>query len=446
MGNVTDVQWSNPDGLLSLSASGGLGKVQILHAYSGTATVKCTWKYTLYYGDTAKSMSKYWSIKCTSNDVSISPTNVTMTVGQTIQLNYSHKMDKNVHLANAYFSSSSQNISVTRDGRVTALKEGPATVNVYSNVSTVSPYCSITIKDVKPTSVSIPPSKTVYIGEKFMLEPTYSPSNAYSHLTWYCNSNTGALTLSGNIYTAVKEGKAEAYCTTDNGLTSNTCKISVIKRVPTSLKLSEESITIRKGKTAKLSATVEPTNADFTLSWNSSNPNIATVKDDGTIEAIEKGSATIYITTDNGLKASCTVNVTDNDFYFVVLAKSGSETWFALDTKPEITYQNSKFKVSSTMLKLEFSSDSIEKFYLYTEEDNTTTGIETPIAENDSFYSFYISKARPGSTVFIYDSSGHLVGDGIIDPQGNVEYSLETFPTGIYIIKTETNTFKVIKK
>lgn len=74
------------------------------------------------------------------------------------------------------------------------------------------------------------------------------------------------------------------------------------------ISLSQTTITLDKGKTAALTATVAPENAtDKTVIWSTSNEKVATVSN-GTVTAVAKGTATI--TAKAGDKtATCTVTV-----------------------------------------------------------------------------------------------------------------------------------------
>lgn len=81
----------------------------------------------------------------------------------------------------------------------------------------------------------------------------------------------------------------------------------------TSLKLSSESLALQESGSDTLTATAEPadaTNKDVT--WESSDTDIATVSEDGTVTAVSAGRATITATAadGNGASASCEVTVT----------------------------------------------------------------------------------------------------------------------------------------
>lgn len=81
----------------------------------------------------------------------------------------------------------------------------------------------------------------------------------------------------------------------------------------TGVTLDKTSLSIEAGKTAQLTATVQPGNADNqAVTWSTSDANIASVDATGKITANAKGTATITVTTaDGGKTATCTVTVTE---------------------------------------------------------------------------------------------------------------------------------------
>ncbi|WP_068473317.1 glycoside hydrolase family 9 protein [Saccharicrinis aurantiacus] len=81
----------------------------------------------------------------------------------------------------------------------------------------------------------------------------------------------------------------------------------------TGISISPETITINKGLTGALTATVSPSNAsNKNVTWYTSDATIATVNTDGVVTAIAEGIATVSsITEDGGFTASSVITVTD---------------------------------------------------------------------------------------------------------------------------------------
>ena len=79
----------------------------------------------------------------------------------------------------------------------------------------------------------------------------------------------------------------------------------------TSVSLSRSTLSLEVGKTGKLSATVLPASAaNKSVTWTSSQPDVASVSANGTITAHKAGTTVITATAVNGKSASCTVTVT----------------------------------------------------------------------------------------------------------------------------------------
>lgn len=81
----------------------------------------------------------------------------------------------------------------------------------------------------------------------------------------------------------------------------------------TGVKLDKSTLSLEEGATATLNATVEPSNAsDKTVTFASSDKEIATVDNKGKVTAVKAGTADITVTTKDGNKtAKCTLTVTE---------------------------------------------------------------------------------------------------------------------------------------
>ena len=152
------------------------------------------------------------------------------------------------------------------------------------------------------TSVTIPDSVTSI--ESWAFEGCSSLTNvtipnSVTEIGWYAFHNCTSLTIYGEKGTV-----AEKYAK-DNGF-----KFVEYKEVAaTGVTLSKTSLTLDKGKTQTITATVTPSNAtNKTVTWSSSNTSVATVSN-GKITA--KGAGTAYITakTYNGKEAKCKITV-----------------------------------------------------------------------------------------------------------------------------------------
>ena len=151
-----------------------------------------------------------------------------------------------------------------------------------------------------------------------MLTATVAPSYATNkNVVWSSNDESVATVQEGRI-TAIKPGVAIITVTTEDGGMTASCSVTVKERVypVTGVTLDKSSVELKKGETVTLTATVAPDNAtNKNVVWSSSDSSIAKVEN-GVVTAVESGTATITVTTEDGnLKASCVVTVKrENDF------------------------------------------------------------------------------------------------------------------------------------
>ena len=109
------------------------------------------------------------------------------------------------------------------------------------------------------------------------------------------------------------------------------------KSVPvTGITLDSDSLTLTEGETARLTATISPSNADNQgVIWSSSNASVASVSN-GTVTAVSAGSATITAKSDDGGKTA-TCNVTVNSKIVAVTGVSLDKTSLELTEGEEYT-------------------------------------------------------------------------------------------------------------
>ena len=147
-------------------------------------------------------------------------------------------------------------------------------------------------------------------GKSETLTATVTPSNATNKSVTWTSSDTKVATVSNGKVTAVKAGTATITAKTSNGKTA-TCTVTVKKKTvsATGISLNKTKLSLVKGSSATLTATITPSNAtDKSVTWTSSNTSIATVSK-GKVTAVKAGTATITAKTSNGKTATCTVTV-----------------------------------------------------------------------------------------------------------------------------------------
>lgn len=203
------------------------------------------------------------------------------------------------------WSTSNANIAkVGQDGKVTGVGNGTATIT--AKVGEASASCTVTVTtDV--SSINLSSAKlNMKPGEKKKLTATVLPATAPNKTVSWSTNNKKVATVKDGTVTANKPGTAKITATVGN--VKATCTVTVKKVKAKSVKLNKKKVTIKRGKSVKLKATMKPKNATDSLSWKTSNKKVATVKK-GKVTGKSAGKAKITVKTSGGKKAVCNVTV-----------------------------------------------------------------------------------------------------------------------------------------
>lgn len=146
------------------------------------------------------------------------------------------------------------------------------------------------------------------VGYNTTLKVVDTGGSSSTTVVW-TSSDSSVATVNNGVVTGVKPG--EAIITAKIGAEQAICKVVVINNfVPiTEIRFSNSNKTILVGSTQKLSVTVTPSNAsNQSLSYTSSNPNIATVDSEGNVKGIAVGEAYITVSA-SGYQAVANIKV-----------------------------------------------------------------------------------------------------------------------------------------
>ncbi len=169
-------------------------------------------------------------------------------------------------------------------------------------------------KDVVPTGLTLPSTANVDINGTVQLNVTFKPSNTTKKgITWTTSNKSVATVDSSGKVRGLKAGRATITAvSTANTKAKASCTVTVSGKVlSTSLSISKTSLSLDFGKSASLSATVNPSNAsNKTVTWTSSDKSVATVDSKGLVKAVGAGLCKITAASGDGRsRAECTVTV-----------------------------------------------------------------------------------------------------------------------------------------
>ena len=207
--------------------------------------------------------------------------------------------------------------TVDQQGLVKLLKSGKVTITAKVENETVKAAEHSEEIEVlaKVASIALDPSeKSVLEGTSFDITATVAPDNAYmKELEWSSSDETVATVDAKGHVTTLKAGAVTITATaTDPGQVSASCAVTVNGKVTGITLDCGTAASLWKGTTLQIKADVQPATAlDRTVSWTSSNPEVASVSAEGLVTALADGQTTITVTANDGsgVKAECTVTV-----------------------------------------------------------------------------------------------------------------------------------------
>ena len=161
------------------------------------------------------------------------------------------------------------------------------------------------------------------IGDTETLSATVIPEkpDKYYHINWLSsNPDVASVDDEGNV-TANSKGKTEiaAFVSPDK---KALCEVTVIPKA-TSIKINKTLTTLERGTTIGLKVIITPSDARNDVTWQSDDPSIAIVDDQGLVTGISVGTTLIKATTNDGtnLMAFCIVNVTPKQVKSIIIDK-----------------------------------------------------------------------------------------------------------------------------
>jgi len=194
-------------------------------------------------------------------------------------------------------SSNTKVAVIEADGNVANITlKGKGKTVITATYKDLSAQCEINVieVDIKQSNVNINKGKTTTL--------TISEYTPKEEIVWASSDKKIATVNGGGIVTGVAVGTASITIKhIDTGIT-DTCTVNV-----SDLKINQNSVTINKGKTTKLTLSKDsPTG----ITWSSSNKKIATVDKNGVVTGVAGGTVTITAKSSvTGATDTCVVNV-----------------------------------------------------------------------------------------------------------------------------------------
>ena len=273
----------------------------------GTATITVT-----SVDDPTKTDTVTVTVKIPVTDITVDKTEISLNKGETDKITVTEV--KPVEATNkevTYESSDETVVKVDENGNIVAVGEGTATITVTSKDNKdVKEEIPVTVK-IPVTELTVTDDFTLNVGEEKNVDAKVNEDATNKELI-YESSNPGVVKIDsdGNVV-AVGEGTATITVTSKED-PSITETVTVTVKIPVvDIEVEREDITLPEGDSDKITVTVIPNEAtNKGVTFESDNENVIKVDEEGNIEAVGEGTATVTITSKDDESITETVTVT----------------------------------------------------------------------------------------------------------------------------------------
>lgn len=249
------------------------------------------------------------------SSIQLDPTAITIAVNQSVSTVNATVLPADAENTTLLWTSSNPSVAtVDENGRITGQAPGQAVVTASAqDGSEQKASVSVTVVKAKKGVTSIKLSKTsatILENKKLTLKAKLSPSSPTNKTVRWSSSDPAVATVSAKgVVVGVRAGTATITAVASSGYTAE-CVVKVNEVAVSKVKMKKSSASLTIGGTIQLAATVSPSNArDKSLTWSSSNTDVAEVSESGRVTAVAPGTATIWATSANGRRTTCKIKV-----------------------------------------------------------------------------------------------------------------------------------------
>ncbi|MDE5850669.1 MAG: Ig-like domain-containing protein [Muribaculaceae bacterium] len=199
--------------------------------------------------------------------------------------------------------------TVDANGLIDTHAAGEATITAAIAGFSFTAKVIVTDTEVVVTGITLDQTKAeMKTGATLQLTASVTPAEAADKRITWSSSNKDVATVSNGLVKALKAGTVTITATANKIKAS--CEITITDIEVTGVTLDKTEITsLMVGETVTLTAVVSPDEAtDKTVTWTSSDENVASVDEEGDVTAVAPGTVTITATSGN-VSAECKVTV-----------------------------------------------------------------------------------------------------------------------------------------
>lgn len=388
-----------------------------------------------------------------SYGVRFDPCDGSLNVGETMQLEADLKLPKEEADSSVSptitWKSQDETIAVVKDGLITAIAPGNTTITATCGVYTGEFYLNVS---APLESISMNQTEgSLNVGETQQLKVNYLPENTTDDktVTWFSTRSSIATVDENGLVTAVKPGTVNIKASVGSKIA--TYKLTV--KAPLKwIKLNTTTGTMRLNRTKQMEIIYEPsdTTDGKTAVWTSSDPQVASVDENGLVTAVSRGKSVITAKV-GAFSASYDVTVIGlRDDKTGIIVTNSDDTEMAQDVALSVTEigvdNQEQYEEIIKQISQGIGADKAEQ-YGFTAYDIVLTQSGHNIQPTTTVDVDIPSEIQSDAVVYRVESDGSLTDMHVtVGEKGYYSFETEHFSTYVFGIKHNWSTIPLEEK
>lgn len=342
------VTWTNEDDtVLKLTDNGTKASLEGLALGESTVTVKTN--------DQGKTAKVKVTVGVPVTGVTLSENKLNVGIGKTRALSWTIEPEDASNKNVTFESSDETKVTVDKDGVITGVDAGKATITIRTEDGGKEDSCEVTVVDDIPVeSVALSEEELILVPEETAsLSCKVLPEDATNKdITWSVADSSIATVEDGTV-TAVAEGETTVTATADDNGKKASCRVKVWKG---SIDLTKASGIIAKNETLELAVKIPEGITFDSITWRVSDNSIAEISDTGVVTG--KGVGTTSAVATASLKgktyeAACSLRVWAGSISLTkdsAVIKKGDTLTLSVNKVEGIEFESITWKVSDNSI------------------------------------------------------------------------------------------------
>ncbi len=223
------------------------------------------------------------------------------------------------------WTTSNAKVATVANGVVSGISAGTATITATTTGNGITTAtCVVTVSsDCESGPVELAMSSetaTMYLSEELTLTANILTEHPCDNTIVWTSSDETVATVEDGVITPLKYGSTIITATAVQGGNAVTCNLTVAEKDVTAVELVPQAKMMYVGTTQTMSVKLTPENADNkSVTWLSSDADVAKVSSKGVVTALSSGTVTIYALAASGVSDHYSIQVVDIEVQDITL-------------------------------------------------------------------------------------------------------------------------------